>query len=166
MSNVCRLCSRVNPPEALFCYHDGAALDAQHAAPLDAGSRPFPSPFVFPSGRACRNFDELLLACEDEWDAAAEMLAKGFLAGFLGGLGRVDLARAAERAAQQRDRDRALDDLLASLPGTSRAPASLVVLPAEVTLGELRPGDDRRLMFHLENQGGGLLYGSVAVPWT
>jgi hypothetical protein len=163
MSHACRLCSRVNPPEALFCYHDGAALDGHGSgAPLAAGSQPFPAPFVFPSGRTCRNFDELLLACEDEWDAAREMLVKGFLAGFLGGLGRADLARAAERAAQQRDRDRAFDDLLASMPGSSRAPASLVVRPSEVTLGELRPGVDRRLVFHLENQGGGLLYGSAA----
>jgi hypothetical protein len=162
MAHVCRVCSRVNPPEALYCYHDGAALDARHAdAPLDAGRRPFPAPFVFPSGRACRNFDQLLLACEDEWDAARDLMSKGFLAAFLAGLGRADLAGAAERAAEQPDRDRAFDDLLARLPGTSRTPPSLVVRPAEITLGQLRPGDDHRLVFQLENQGGGLLYGSV-----
>jgi hypothetical protein len=163
MAHVCRICSRVNPPEALYCYHDGAALDARHAdGPLDAGRRPFPAPFVFPSGRSCRNFDELLLACEYEWDAARELMTKGFLAAFLVGLGRADLAREAERTANQPDRDRAFDDLLARLPGTSRTPPSLVVRPAEVTLGQLRPGEDHRLVFQLENQGGGLLYGSVA----
>src|SRR5579872_6867343 len=162
MAHVCRICCRVNPPEALYCYHDGAALDARRtAAPLDAGSQPFPAPFVFTSGRSCRNFDELLLACEDEWDAARDVLAQGFLAGFLNGLGRTDLAREAERAAQEPDGDRALSDLLARLPGTSRHPPHLIVRPVELALGELTPGEDRRLVFELENQGGGVLHGAV-----
>src|SRR2546427_823253 len=40
MSHVCRICSRVNPPDASFCYHDGVALDALHSGgPVAAGSR-------------------------------------------------------------------------------------------------------------------------------
>src|SRR5438105_15362244 len=99
MAHVCRICSRVNPPEALYCYYDGAALDALRPhAPLAVGSQPFPSPFVFTSGRSCRNFDELVLACEDEWEAARDLLTQGFLVGFLKGLVRADLLREAELA--------------------------------------------------------------------
>ena len=152
----------INPPEALYCYHDGAALDAGHSdTPLAVGSQPFPAPFVFTSGRSCRNFDELVLACEDEWDAAREVLAQGFLAGFLSGLGRADLVREAERAANEADGDRALSELLARLPGTSRRPPHLIVRPAELTLGQIAAGENHRLVFQLENQGGGVLYGSV-----
>src|SRR5436309_2724302 len=111
MPPICRLCSRVNPPEALYCYHDGAALDAAQSAPRAAGVQPFAQPFVFPSGRTCRNFDELALACDDDWNAALEMLRSGFLTGFFSGIGRADLAHAAKQAARQRDRERGLDQL-------------------------------------------------------
>src|SRR5947199_9613268 len=100
MTLVCRRCSRANPPEAHYCYFDGIALgngEAGHG-PVAVGTRPFPSPFVFPSGRACRNFDELVLAAQDHWPEAQEMLRDGLFAGFLGGLGRADLARAARQA--------------------------------------------------------------------
>ena len=87
MSLVCRTCTRVNPPEALFCYHDGAALvgGVGQGGPIAVGAQPFLSPFVFPSGRSCGNFDELVLACEAEWEAAQELLYQGYLESFLGG---------------------------------------------------------------------------------
>src|SRR5580704_10096487 len=69
MGRVCRTCSRVNPPEAFYCYYDGVVLDghALNDGPIAVGAQPFLTPFVFPSGRACRNFDELVLACDTEW---------------------------------------------------------------------------------------------------
>src|SRR4051794_29035966 len=99
MSSVCAQCSRVNPADASYCYHDGAALAGRAGGPVNAGSAPFPSPFVFPDGLACRNFDQLAVACQQHWRDAAELLKKGFLGSFLGNLGRLDLARAAQEAA-------------------------------------------------------------------
>src|SRR4051812_1727969 len=102
MPLVCRNCQRTNPDGALYCHHDGTALDnhGQVSGPIAVGARPFHNPFVFPSGESCRNFDQLALACESLWSEAKEMLQQGYLESFLGGLGRTDLARAARQAAQ------------------------------------------------------------------
>jgi hypothetical protein len=161
MSQTCRRCSRVNPPEALYCYHDGSPLDGADARPLAVGLRPFAYPFVLPSGRCCRNFDELVLACDDDWDAAKELLRLGFFAGFLDGIGRPDLARAARQAATRADADRGLDLLLGQLPGTARAAAALGAEPLEVNLGQLTAATAAHFPLHLFNAGGGMLYGSV-----
>src|SRR4051812_17464952 len=137
MPSHCPACQRVNPPQARYCFHDGVPLIAATAAgPVRVGSRPFLSPFVFPSGRSCKNFDELVRAIEDEWESAREMLRQGFFVGFFGGLGRADLAQAAREASRERDPDRALDEFLARLPG-ERTPAVLHVNPREVNLGQI-----------------------------
>src|SRR5262245_19695205 len=95
MANTCTHCSRVNPPEALYCYHDGRALaQAAGAGPQNVGAQAFPTPFVFPDGRPCRTFDELALTCQQNWPAARELLRQGLLENFLGGLDRADLAMA------------------------------------------------------------------------
>ena len=50
MSQVCSKCTHANPPDAIYCYFDGAVLGG-HAAngrTFQAGSQPFPSQFVFP----------------------------------------------------------------------------------------------------------------------
>ena len=94
MSLVCAQCSRVNPPEAAYCYHDGAALAGRAGGPINPGSAPFGNPFVFPNGQACRNFDQLAMTCQQNWSAALDLLKQGFLAAIFGGLGRVDLALA------------------------------------------------------------------------
>jgi len=65
MPLVCRICSRVNPADALYCYHDGAVLNGHPgggAGPVLIGACQFHNPFVFPSGRRCRSFVELLRA--------------------------------------------------------------------------------------------------------
>jgi hypothetical protein len=170
MTAVCRVCARVNPAEARYCYHDGVALPGLGGAggPVAVGSQAFHSPFVFPSGRHCRNFDELVLACDNEWRAAQELLNQGYLETFLGGLGRTDLAVAARQAAQAPDNDRALEEFITKLPGSGREPARLEVQPAVIDLGRLPRGSDRTLTLRLENQGAGLLYGTVAAektPW-
>jgi hypothetical protein len=170
MTLVCRTCARVNPPEARYCYHDGVALDGRAAddGPVAVGAAPFPRPFVFPSGRSCRNFDELVLACETDWSEARELLRRGYLEGFLGGLGRADLARTARQCAGENDRDRALDRLLTQMPGDAREAPRVSAQPLDVNLGQLRCGQDHRFFLHLENGGMGLLHGTVRcedTPW-
>jgi hypothetical protein len=167
MAHVCRTCSRVNPLEALFCYYDGVALDRHHlGGPIAVGAKPFPTPFVFPSGRECHNFDDLARACDADWNGARELLQQGYLESFLGGLGRADLALAARQAAKESDPDRGLDQFLGKLPASGREGAKLVVQPLEINLGEV--SGERRFVIRLDNQGGGILTGSVSgdeTPW-
>lgn len=170
MTQRCRLCSRANPAEALYCYHDGAVLDSRPgmAGPLAVGAQLFLSPFVFPSGRTCRSFNELVLACEADWEGARDMLRRGYLEGFLAATGRADLARAAHHASQSSDPDRGLDELLDKLPGDIRQPPRLRVQPQEVNLGRTSRAEDRHFVLQIENQGMGLLTGSVSAedaPW-
>src|SRR5262245_801150 len=145
MAQLCKKCSRANPPEAVYCYHDGFVLEGHERAggPVAAGARPFGSPFVFPTGRTCRNFDELALACLQEWDTACGLLRDGYLESFFGGLGRLDLAFVAKDAASFPDLERGLDQLLAGLPTTVLDDPKLRVDPAEVNLGLLESDAER-----------------------
>ncbi len=160
----CPLCHRVNPDEALFCCHDGAALGygSRSAGPIAVGAQPFLNPFVFPTGRFCRTFDELVLACEAHWDEARDLLREGLLESFLSGLGRTDLSWAAHRAAAAPDPDLGLDELLGQLPGGVRKPARLAVQPTEINVGRVGRGTDHRVVVRLLNEGMGLIRGSVA----
>jgi hypothetical protein len=164
MVQTCSKCSRANPADAVYCYFDGIEL-AEHgprSGPIAAGSRSFARPFVFPNGRTCRTFNELALACQEEWSAAADLLQQGYLATFLAGVGRADLARAAHEAAAFPDRDRGLDQLLTKLPADVLADPKLRLAPLEFNLGVLEVGAERTFDLHLENQGMRLLYGSVS----
>src|SRR5262245_11129959 len=162
MPQVCSQCRRVNPAEASYCYHDGALL-AGHAGRrrVKQGAQPFPHQFVFPSGIACRNFDQLAMACQQNWSQALELLKQGCLASFLGGLGRADLAMAAQEAARFPDHARGLDQLLAKLPTQVLQPPKLQVEPTDINLGILAMGTDRTIELHLTNLGMRLLYGSA-----
>jgi hypothetical protein len=164
MGQTCTKCSRVNPADAAYCYHDGAVLvgHSRNGGPVAVGSAPFISPFVFPSGRQCRSFDELALACQEDWSAARDLLRQGFFERFFGALGRADLAQAARAAARFPDHDRGLDQLLGKLPSKVVESPRLFVAPQEVSLGTLTVGEDRRCELHLENRGMRLLYGSVS----
>ena len=124
MALICSRCRRASPDDALYCHFDGRSLDQQHgqAGPIDIGKQPFFSPFVFPSGLTCANFDQLALACQNHWRDAVEVLRQGFLAGFLGGMGRADLAAASREAAELDDPDRGLDYLLGKLPSQEIKP--------------------------------------------
>jgi hypothetical protein len=166
MTLTCTTCRRVNPAEATYCYHDGSLLPGHGAGrggPVNAGTMLFPGEFVFPSGRRCRNFDELALGCVQDWPAAVELLQGGYLESFLGGIGRADLAVAARQAAQFPDRDRGLDMLLEKLPTQVIEPPRLQVEPLVINLGLMQIGEDRRFELHLVNQGMRLLYGSLTV---
>jgi hypothetical protein len=162
MSLVCAQCSRVNPAEAAYCYHDGAALAGRVGGPINSGAAQFLTAFVFPTGQACRNFDQLAITCQQNWTAALDLLKQGFLASFFGGLGRADLAAAAQEAAKFPDPDRGLDQLLAKLPSQVIDPPKLQAEPSEINLGQLKLGTDRTIELHLRNTGMRLLYGSVA----
>ena len=164
MPQTCPKCHRANPADALFCYEDGFSLGGRtgHAGPVDPGQQPFPHPFVFPNGAVCRNFDQLALACHNEWPTAIELLRNGDLANFLAGLGRADLAKAAREAAREEDKDRALDQLLGQLPANTIEPAKLHVETLHVNLGQLTVGKDHRWELRLANQGMRMLSGTIA----
>src|SRR5262249_892289 len=114
-----------------------------------------------PTGQACRNFDQLAMACQQNWAAAVDLLKQGFLASFLGGVGRVDLAMAAQEAARYPDQDRGLDQLLDKVPTQVLQKPKLVAEPSAINPGPTRGGTDRQFEMHLANQGMRLLYGSV-----
>jgi hypothetical protein len=132
-----------------------------NGGPLQPGAQLFPTPFVFPTGLTCRNFDQLGLACQQNWAAARDLLQKGILEKFFGGLGRLDLAMAARAAANFPDRDRGLDRLLAQLPTKALAAPKLQVQPGQVDLGNVEVGRDQRFSLRLANSGMRLLYGTV-----
>jgi hypothetical protein len=161
MTRVCRQCARVNPADAVFCYWDGALLAGGAGGPINAGSAPFPSQFVFPGGQVCRNFDQLATACLQHWPAAVDLLKQGFFASFFGAMGRPDLAKAAQQAATYPDADRGLDQLLAKLPTNVLDPPRLKVEPTVISLGILPMGADRILDLNLRNQGMRLVSGSI-----
>ncbi len=169
MTLVCRQCSRVNPEDAYYCYFDGAALAgrASSAGPINLGAQPFPSPFVFPNGTNCRNFDQLAMACQQNWKEGIAALKEGHLGAFFNTIGRGDLARIAKEAAAFPDRNRGLDQLLGKLPSQTLEAPKLRVEPTEINLGQFSIGTDRALDLSLENQGMRLVYGSAIcdVPW-
>ena len=117
------------------------------------GSQPFPNHFVFPSGQACHTFDQLAIACQENWKAAVDLLKKGFLASFFGGIGRADLAMAAQEAARFPDTDRGLDRLLAKFPSRVLASPQLRAEPTNVNLGVVSVGTNRTFELHLSNLG-------------
>jgi hypothetical protein len=170
MPPTCSKCSRVNPPEASFCYADGAPLAGRAGSrtPIVSPTQRFPQPFVFPSGLSCHTYEELAQACQQNWSEGRQLLRHGYLEGFLVSNGRADLALAAREAARFPDPDRALDQFLARLPSRTLKPPALRVEPLHVDLGRKRPGEDGRFEIHLKNQGMRLLYGTISCdgcPW-
>jgi hypothetical protein len=170
MSHTCVKCQRVNPDEAIYCYYDGMLLNGhgRAAGPVAIGSQPFPGAFIFPSGRSCRSFDELAIAIQENWEEARNLLKQGFLNTFFGGLGRADLAQAADEARKYPDIDRGLDQLLGKLPSGVIEEPKLRVNLQEINLGVLEVGQDRTIDLRLENQGGRLVFGTITAenaPW-
>jgi hypothetical protein len=160
MTQVCSQCATVNPPEASYCYFDGVLLSG-HTEGTNTRLQLFPTLFVFPNGKVCRSFDQLAMCCQQYWAMAVDMLRQGFFSGFLGSIGRTDLAMAAQDASRFPDLERGLDQFLTRLPTQVLQPPRLEVAPKEVYLGQLQVGTDRRIEVHLANLGMRLLYGSV-----
>lgn len=163
MPLTCPKCRRANPAEANYCFFDGMVLTNGRASGgrLNPAIVAFPMPFVFPSGQSCHNFDQLALACLNNWSMARDLVRQGMLKTFLGGVGRADLAQAADEAARYPDRDRGLAQLLAKLPTKSVPAPRLTVRPMQIDLGVLAIGQERRVELRLANEGLGLIYGSV-----
>src|SRR5438876_10666941 len=113
---VCLRCQRTNPGEAVFRYFDGAELRPAHDGSAWPKQARLPHECVFPSGRRCRSYEELVEGCEEEWEAARALLYQGVFRQFLADAGRLDLARAAGQAQSQADLDLALDAFLRTLP--------------------------------------------------
>jgi hypothetical protein len=167
MVQLCKQCRRVNPPEAVYCWHDGVRLEHRaggdgvaDGGAIDVGTQPFTAPFVFPSGTRCGNLQQLAEACHREREEIFPLFQEGYLEAFLAAQGRSDLAGAARAAARAADRQRGLDDFLGRLPARL-APAKLRVEPAALDFGTVRVGEDRRVELVLRNEGKRLLYGSA-----
>jgi hypothetical protein len=155
----CRSCRRLNPYQATYCYFDGVPLETGVRGAAAGGSERFPKPFVFPSGHACGSFLELAHACRENWNEARRLLKDGEFLPFLAGLGRIDLVQAAERAAAHPDLDRGLDDLLVTLPGSQAKAACLEISNAEIDVGSVAVGQDRKVTLTIVNTGERLLTG-------
>jgi len=141
---------------------------AGQSGPLPIGAQRFAHPFVFPSGLSCGSFEELVLACYNNWQEALDLVRGGYLERFLGVLGRADLASAARQAAQAQEADRGLDDLLNKLHGAPLVAAKLQVDPPDKKLGVVQVGEDRQFELTLKNKGDRLVYGKASVtecPW-
>src|SRR5206468_3300653 len=78
------------------------------------------------------------------------------------GLGRRDLAFAAQQAAQFPDRSRGLDQFIGQLPTHVLSPARLEVGTNEIELGEMRVGQDRTVELTIRNHGMRLLHGTIS----
>src|SRR5687768_13498687 len=101
---VCPHCRRTNPAAAVYCYFDGVLLQAGGGAGAPAAGA-LAREFVFPSGRHCRTYDDLLQGCQEDWQAARELLRGGAFEQFFAAAGRLDLARAAAEGRAQADPD-------------------------------------------------------------
>jgi hypothetical protein len=155
---ICSRCHSTNPDEAAYCYFDGFSLLEPGAAP--ALSR-LPHDFVFASGRHCRTYEELALACHEEWDTARGLLKDGSFRQFLTAAGRLDLARSADEATANADADVALDTFLVKLPVTGLPAPRLELEPRRLILGTMRIGETLETELRVVNLGKGLLLGTL-----
>ncbi|HZZ79404.1 MAG TPA: hypothetical protein VFE62_12850, partial [Gemmataceae bacterium] len=161
MPLVCPHCSRTNSGDARYCYFDGASLLGS-SGPPEAARKTFLAPFVFPTGETCNTFDEFAHGCQRHWNVAVELLHKGYVQKFFGGLGRLDLAQAAQEAAAFPDRERGLDQFLSRLPAGNLSLPKLDVQPKLINLGNLKVGSASEFELNLENLGSRLIFGSVS----
>jgi hypothetical protein len=129
----------------------------------DGSARQLLSEFQFPSGRRCRTFDELVQGCMEEWPAARELLRQGTFHKYLSGLGRHDLAKAAQDANTQLNADIALNSFVNALPVARPTSARIDIHPRRAALGQLASGEQRQVQFTINNLGPGTLQGTVSV---
>jgi hypothetical protein len=161
MPLVCPRCQRANPAEAEYCHFDGAVLVPSAGGSLPAGSLPIE--FVFPSGRRCKSFDDLVQGCQYEWEDARTLLKRGEFGPYFARIGRLDLARAAREAQEQSDTDIALHELVAELPASTIQGPRLDLQPRRLLIGPVPAGHDDEIGLTVVNQGKGLLQGKLSV---
>ncbi len=156
----CPRCQRANPPGAVFCYFDGCMLQQGAAGPVTGQLL---QEFIFPSGRRCRTYDELVQGCYYEWEDARALLHDGTFASYLAGIGRADLSKTAREAQAQPDVDIALTNFVAALPASQVQGPKLGLNPRRLVVGPLRVGEQRTARVVILNEGRGLLQGKVNV---
>src|SRR5579884_3577951 len=160
MPLVCSRCRRVNPSGASYCYFDGVHLGQGVTA---APPAPALAPFVFASGRTCRSIDELAVACLEEWEAAREALHGGVLGKYLEGIGRHDLAAAAQEARSEPDEDMALLSFTGSLPAVQAKDRPRLGLEPRRITANIKCGDQGQVKILVVNAGKGTLQGRARV---
>jgi hypothetical protein len=156
----CPRCHRANPADAKFCYYDGVELAAASGNGRDGAMG---REFVFPTGQRCRTYDELVKACSDDWQIARDILRQGGLRQFLAGIGRLDLAAAADQAAAKDDLDVGLDQLLAQMPTRDAIGPQLDLKPRRINIGQMKVGESRQIQLSVLNPGTRLLLGKIQV---
>jgi hypothetical protein len=161
MALVCPRCQRANPAEAVYCHFDGVVLMPPPGGALPPGI--LPQEFVFPSGRRCKTYDDLVQGCQYEWEDARTLLKRGEFSPYFARIGRLDLARAAREAQEQPDTDIALHELVAELPATRVQGPRLDLQPRRVLIGPVPAGRDDEVRLTVVNQGKGLLQGKLSV---
>jgi len=129
---------------------------------VDAATR-LSHEFTFPSGRRCRSFDELAQGCQEEWNAARDLLRQGVFGQFFTASGRADLLRASQEAQGQADPDIGLIRFLNALPSSKTQAPRLDLSPRRVLLGNVMAGDTRQVQLTISNQGQGMLQGALKV---
>src|SRR5438132_4204949 len=159
----CPRCHRSNPSEAAFCHFDGVELRSLPAHENGQRDVRLPNEFVFPSGRCCRTYEDLLQACQAEWEVARDLLSQGIFQQFLATGGRMDLAQAAQQAKGHSDLDMALDSFLARLPAKMEGGPRLDLSWRRLNLGTLHVGQTRQIPLTIINQGNRLLHGTLTV---
>jgi hypothetical protein len=157
----CPRCQRANPREAVYCYFDGVVLDQRLAG--TASPARMLQEFVFPSGRRCKTFDDLVQGCQYEWEDARTLLRNGAFARYFAQIGRHDLARIAQENQTQADPDIGLHTFLSQLPASQVQGPRLDLNPRRLLVSGVQPGEQRPLSLTILNQGKGLLQGKVTV---
>jgi hypothetical protein len=161
MVQHCPRCQRANPRDAVYCYFDGVVL--QQGGANGPSPSQLPQEFVFPSGRRCKSFDDLVVGCQYDWEDARTLLHDGDFTRFFAQIGRHDLARTARENQLQPDLDIALHSFLGHLPAGQIQGPRLDLNPRRLLLGGVRPGEQRQIPLTVTNQGKGLLQGKVTV---
>jgi hypothetical protein len=138
---------------------------ALHGSPGQPGlpTGKLPHEFVFPSGRTCRTFDELVQACQEEWTEARRLLSQGVFAHYLTAAGRMDLATSAQKAQAHTDPDIGLHIFTTSLPASKVQGPRLDLKPRRLILGAMKVGEKRPVTLTVSNVGKGLLHGTITL---
>jgi hypothetical protein len=156
---LCPRCQRANPAGSVYCYFDGSTLQPG----ADGARARLPEDFVFPSGRRCRTFDELAAGCQEEWPRARDLLRHGEFQKFFSGIGRHDLARAAQEAQGLTNADIGLTRFVGALPATRLPEAKVDIHPRRIAPGPVPAGEQRQFQLVVSNLGQATLQGTITV---
>jgi hypothetical protein len=151
----CPRCQRANPPEASFCHNDGVPLDTLHMQQSDWFAREW----RFPSGRTCRNLDDFVQGCLNEWLEARNALVRRDFVKFFNENNRGDLARLVPPA--EPDAEAALQTFLEKLPSRIKATPAVDVAPRRLLVPDVARSEQRRVVLTILNRGNGLLLGDL-----